>query len=287
MIAEVKPSTHKQYERTVSELNRVFGSVLLQHVTTKHVQDMLDALYHQGRAKSTIVKRKYIVQQIFRYANVQGAVLANPCSFARTPRKAPAKARRALTQTEIEIVIAGRNEGKMGFYAFMMLFTGLRRSELLALQWSDIRLAANSIRVNKVVSYVDGKPTIDPFLKNGDAERLIPIPQLLSVLLKFKSEGKTGLVFGETETEPMGTNAISWAWEKYRRTSGLEITQHMLRHTYCTMLYDAGVDVKAAAQLMGHRDITTTLSIYTHLEKECAAKRAVCQLDRYINAGAL
>ena len=58
-------------------------------------------------------------------------------------------------------------------------------------------------------------------------------------------------------------------------------TPHELRHTFCTLLYKAGVDVITARDQMGHKDISVTQGIYTHLDKT-EKKRKMVQLDRYL-----
>ena len=60
-----------------------------------------------------------------------------------------------------------------------------------------------------------------------------------------------------------------------------KITAHMLRHTYATMLFDAGVDVKSAQRFLGHTDIEVTLSIYTHLTK-FKEEQAIQMLDKHL-----
>lgn len=279
---EVKPSALNEYQSVVRSLMKYFDGFDMYSITPKRVQELLDELHSKGQAKSTIVKRKYNIQQIFRYASLNGLEISNPCSFARVPRKAAKKQRRPLTEAEIALVMLERNNDSYGFYAFMLLYTGLRRSEMLALTWEDIDFINNVIHVNKVVIYANGKAIIDEILKNGDEERLLPMPQILVQELKKHATGKHGLIFGRSENLPVNPNAHSWNWEKYRKRIGLEATQHMFRHTYCTMLYEADVDVKTAAYLMGHRDINTTLAIYTHLEKEKAAKAAMQKLNRFI-----
>lgn len=63
-------------------------------------------------------------------------------------------------------------------------------------------------------------------------------------------------------------------------------TLHCLRHTFCTMMYEAGVDVLVAQQQMGHSDVKTTLSIYTHLQRE-HQKNNISMLDEYITNNAM
>ena len=65
----------------------------------------------------------------------------------------------------------------------------------------------------------------------------------------------------------------------------IETSAHCLRHTYCTILYEAGVDVLTAKELMGHADITTTMGIYTHLREE-REKKSITKLDDYLNKNA-
>ena len=61
-------------------------------------------------------------------------------------------------------------------------------------------------------------------------------------------------------------------------------TAHCLRHTYCTLLYEAGVDVLNAKDLMGHANISTTMGIYTHL-REVKKRKSIVQLDDYLSVG--
>lgn len=280
---EVKPSTLHEYKKVTNQLIAEFADCDMTDITPKRVQMLLDKMYYCGKSKSTIAKRKYNIQQIFRFANLNGFELTNPCSFVRTPRKAASKQRRVLTKDEIMRVIVQRDKSKYGFYAFFLLFTGLRRSEMLALQWEDIDYNNNVIHVTKVANYINNRVIIDDLLKNGDREKIIPIPDILRRELDRNHRGKRGYIFGVSPDIPINSNSHSWKWELFKRETGLEVTQHMFRHTYCTMLFDAGVDVKTAAYLMGHRDVHTTLSIYTHLEHERASVKAISKLNEYIN----
>ena len=281
--SEVQKNTLNEYRKMQHQLVTEFNGLNMYDITPKKVQELLDGLYQQGLAKSSINKRKYMIQQVFRYANVQGLELSNPCSFVKTPRMASKSNRRVLIQGEVEIVLLHRNNFANGFYAYCLLMTCLRRSEMLALKWEDIDFRQNLICVNKAVIYVKNQPLIRDYLKNGDQERIIPMPESLKQVLKNCPGDHKGLIFGKNSHTPINPNAHSWHWKKYKQQTGLDITQHMLRHTYCTMLYDAGIDVKTASYLMGHRDIQTTLAIYTHLEKERAVSKAAGKLNVFIN----
>ncbi len=70
-------------------------------------------------------------------------------------------------------------------------------------------------------------------------------------------------------------------WGSYQKNTGLTITPHQLRHAYATILYEAGIDVKAAQSFLGHSNIQTTMDIYTHLS-EAKKIDSVDVIDRYL-----
>ncbi len=287
---EVKETTHYQYVGGIRLLNERFGSKSVFDITPKMVQEYLNELFLHGKSKSTINKRKYLIQQVYRYINLQGISVASPCALVKAPRMASQESRRALTEEEIKQIISNRYIEPFGFYALCLLFLGLRRSEMMALRWEDINFEQELIHINKVVVYLNSKPQLNYVLKNGWREREIPIPDLLlfelkqRVIMEGSSVQKKGFVFSDHPKVLMNENTINRRWATYRDAAGMpDVTQHMVRHTYATLLHDANIDVKAAAALMGHRDERTTLIVYTHINKEREAKRAVKQLNGYIS----
>lgn len=281
---EVKANTYSEYKRIVKQLIQHFGNMTLEEISPKIIQDFLNELYYNGKAKSTINKRLHMIQQIYRFANIHGTAVSNPCSFAKTPKLAPTAVRRALTDKEQQVVMFNRDKSIYGFYAFCLLMTGLRRSEMLALRWEDIDFTQKIIHVHRVVTYSEGTVHIDNVLKNGNSERDLPITDLLYAEL-INNKKKSGFLFGGVGNSPIRENRHNWNWELYLRNTGLCVTQHMFRHTFATMLFKAEIDIKTAAYLLGHNDEHTTLAIYTHLQREEAARKAIIKLNGIINVG--
>jgi site-specific recombinase XerD len=79
----------------------------------------------------------------------------------------------------------------------------------------------------------------------------------------------------------MTKSDVEHSWDRYCNATGLNINIHQLRHSYATILNKAGVDVKTAQILLGHKDIKITLNIYTEIEKEQLDK-ARDQINKYI-----
>ena len=165
-----------------------------------------------------------------------------------------------------------------------MLYCGLRRGEVLALEWKDIDYDKKVVMVRKAVTLRNGRP----YLKGPKSEagiRDVPVPDFLLDI--FKSAPKPFSLFCPSVSGELMTDvAYSRAWDSYEHFLNLKaggrdasrshpkvvkidhITAHMLRHTYASLLYEAGVDVKSAQRFLGHSDIETTLEIYTHLTKQ-------------------
>lgn len=195
----------------------------------------------------------------------------------------PPKDRRALSEKEIDLITRTWSRHKMGYAAMTMLYCGLRRGEVLALNWSDIDVINKIIKVTKAVTFLSNQPIIKgPKSKAGIRD--VPIPDFLIEV--FKSIVKTSPIFlTSTQGGRMSDIAYRRAWGSYEYYLNIKagghgavggkrklvvtdhITAHMLRHTYASLLYDAGVDIKSAQRYLGHSDIETTLEIYTHLTK--------------------
>ncbi len=141
------------------------------------------------------------------------------------------------------------------FYTY--LNTGMRRDELVNLEWSDIDWQNKQIRIiNKEKKRYHPK---------GQKERFIPIKDdLMAVLKKQKKRVNGSYVFGTTNGEPRHNNILRELKRAARRAGIEHITIHMLRHTFASHLVMAGVDLPTVQKLLGHSSITTTM-IYAHL----------------------
>ena len=184
-----------------------------------------------------------------------------------------------------------------------MMFAGLRKGELIPLTWSDIDLNEGSISINKAVEYIGEKPQIKS-TKTKSGIRTVFIPDILVSYLKSMPKN-TILVYPNSKGDMHTKTTFKRWWDSYmleidllhgkypQRTNKYDprfhgtsidnITPHMLRHTFCTMMYENGVDVVTAKNQMGHADIKTTLEIYTHLSSD-HAKEQMQKMNKNQNA---
>ena len=172
--------------------------------------------------------------------------------------------------------------------AFTILYSGMRMSEALALLWKDIDYENGIIRVTKATEYEHSKPKPkEPKTKRGFRE--IPMPEALSNYLKQyqKKTPKSLYIFPGHAGGPMGQTEILRTWKKAQKKVNnwfeknpkmqehkFNLTFRLLRHTYCTGLYDAGIDEVSAAEIMGH-DISIMREVYTHIQDKRKKKTAI------------
>ena len=247
-----------------------------------HLQSIINKMARGNLSTSTMKKAKQTAVRILNIGVENDLVMRNVFSKVKVPTVEPHE-RRALTEEERELVNRTWRGHRMGHAVMIMMYCGLRRGELLALTWKDIDLKTKVLSVNKSLQMFKNQPHIKkPKSKAGTRE--IPIPNILADALCDFPRDYT-LVCPDTKGEMMSDTAYRRAWNSYRHYLNLEaggrdasrtrakvqaidnITAHMLRHTYASMLYEAGVDIKSAQRFLGHADIEMTLAVYTHLTK--------------------
>lgn len=153
-----------------------------------------------------------------------------------------------------------------GLFAYMAMYTGCRRSELLALTWDDIDLEDRTISVNKSIYQIEGGRVLVKPPKTEKGTRELPI---LDKLLPYMQAGGKGLLFPNPHSGGyIGDGSFTLYWRRYQAASGVTCTPHQLRHCFATMLFEAGVSESDAQDLLGHAQISTTKDIYTHIREQ-------------------
>lgn len=188
-----------------------------------------------------------------------------------------------------------------------MMYAGLRRGELIPLLWTDVDLENRTISITKSAERVNGRFEVKDGAKSKSGVRTIIMPKVLTDYLfglkresMFVCPSASGKMHTESSWKKMWDSYIKELNFRYGDFSGFirkpkskfdpkgvpmvipPITPHWLRHTYATMLYNAGVDVMTAKTLLGHADIKTTLGIYTHLDQR-HKRLEVAKLDDFLS----
>ena len=159
-----------------------------------------------------------------------------------------------------------------GLGILFTLFTGVRIGELCGLRWEDIDFREYTVRIRRTVERI---ADLDPqssqktkvvlsVPKTESSVRIIPIPEfLMQFLLLYRCEACCYLLTGNKKyTEP---HQYYVRYRKYLRRNHIEeYSFHALRHTFATRCVEAGFDPKTLSEILGHANVTTTMSIYVH-----------------------
>lgn len=275
----VSEKCYNDYRKQLQALTDTIGERYLRDVS---VDDAAAVWKHYADySASTIHRARMLYVALFDSAIENDLIRKNPFRgrFAQPP-KAPAGTHRALTEDEIALIRSTPH--RMQAAALIMLYSGLRRGEVLALTAGDIDLQANTITVSKAIRFDGNKPTVTS-PKTASGKRVVPILSTLRPYLENVSERPLSSANGQIMTE----TAFSRCWESYilhlSKAAGHPVTvrPHDLRHTYCTMLRDAGVDMHQAMIWMGHSDEKMILHIYDHVSDKRTSE-SVNQVEKML-----
>lgn len=279
----VGANTYKRYCETLCHFKPLFDADIWD-ITASDLNSLIRDKYSEGYSKSTLRKIRAFYSLVAKYAIEKGLDITDYTNVITIPKNAPETKRHGISDDEIAVIENNVNR-EFGLYAFVMMYTGLRRGELCALTWDDIDFNDGVIRVNKSVEFISNRPHIKQ-PKTTAGIRYVPILNKLYTPLKSAYSNKLDTdiyVFGGEG--PYSDTMIKRRWAKYIKSAGLNITQHQLRHTYATLLYRSGVDAKTAQNLLGHADVQTTLNIYTDIAND-VKNISVEKLNRFLDSGA-
>lgn len=217
-------------------------------------------------------KLKGVMNNIFKYAIRYGYIQQNPLNgVINTKRKRSEKTVDFYDKEELKQFLRIVNEkGTLEQLAFFRLlaFTGLRKQEALALEWSDI--SGNTLSVNKAITRgFDGEQIGLP--KNETSKRLVSLDdETIKILKTYKKESsKTTFLFESPSGKPRPTTvARKWNLNLLKGESLRPITIHQFRHTHASLCFEAGMTLKQVQHRLGHSDLKTTMNIYTHITKQ-------------------
>lgn len=268
-------NTMRAYQAPLKRLREQFGDSKPEDITPDEVSAYLRYLAGRGYSQRTMSMEFAILNMVFDYAIVKGYASTNPCGPVKLPSGLPKAKRDMPTEEQLEAVKKGVKE-PFGLFPYMLLYTGMRRGELLALRWEDIDLEAGVIHVTKSV-YFAGSASIVKEPKTESGKRVVV---LLDALREVLPEPGAGYVFGGEK--PLTDYQFRSAWGNWAKAVGLgpggmkgtDVTPHQLRHAFATILYDAGVGEVDTMSIMGHSSIKVTREIYTHIRQERMEKTA-------------
>lgn len=306
----------KHYEKTVEESTFVKTSGIFKNhilpsmsaykvekitidICQKHVDEWSNKLKKFRTVKSYAAK-------VMDFAIKRGYIQTNPFTYVDTPVKLKKKQASMeekkdnfYTREELKTFLQClKQESNVKAYTLfhLLAFSGMRKGETLALTWKDIDFKNNTIQINKAVSRGKSNELYLKSTKTGIARTIVMDNTTLAILkdwkkkqredyfkLGFNTNSSSQLVFSNENNEFLQpTITRKWILQVQKKYNLELITTHGLRHTHCSLLFEAGVSIKAVQDRLGHTDVKTTMDIYTHVTEK-AKDTAVQMFESYIN----
>ena len=256
------PNTLRGYRPAYARSVEHFGDTPVRQIRPQDIKRFITEFSRGGMARKTVTNQLLILNMIFGYAVESGDLDYSPCTHVTIPKNLPKSRREAATPGEEQLVKASAH---IWLFPFFILYSGLRKGEALALTWADIDFDNDEISVTKSVYHEGDRP----FIKRPKTEagtRTVPLlAPLKAVLLQDPDRSPDAYIFSDDGVKPLTNRRYITLWSHWADTTGVTATAHQLRHSYATMLFECGIDVKDAQDILGHSTAAVTQDIYTHI----------------------
>jgi integrase len=282
----LSPKTAEGYEYIIRRhLIPGLGKLPLTHLKPEHLQRYYADKLSKGRidgngglSPKTVRHHHVTLHDALQSAVKWGLLARNPADAVDAPRFQRPEIN-IMSADEINRFLEAAKDTPYYAIFYLALFTGMRRSELLALKWTDVDLILCQIYVNRSLHQLKDGSMIIRQPKSDKSRRMISLtPSTVIVLLEHREYQSSikmiqglllnddDLVFSQLDGGPYRPDTITHAWIKLTRKTGLKgIRLHDARHSHASLMLKQGVHPKIVQERLGHSSIQLTLDTYSHL----------------------
>jgi integrase len=230
------------------KLSSEIHDIKFVEIKKPHMQSVIDQC---ERGHGTIKKIKVLFNQLFKYALETDIVTKDYSKFVEIGKDESESTRKPFTQEEIEFLFS--NVDRMDFIdtVLIMIFTGLRIGELLLMETANVD--------------IDNRTMKGGLKTAAGKNRIIPInKKILQFVAKWKSEGHEFLVTNHEDKQMRYWNYYEEKWKTLMVQLELDHRPHDCRHTFATLMDNAGANKVSIKRIMGHASTDITDKVYTH-----------------------
>lgn len=290
--ADVRATTIARYTRLAERfiVPDAIAKIPLRDLSPDQVESWVKRCTLRSTAGQAAQARRLLIQVLHR-AERFGRITRNVATLSTPPKTTP-KDRRSLSQDEahrLVTAIEARHDTLRAAW-YLLLFASLRPGEVLALRWDDLDIDAGVIHIRRTVTRNErGQYIIGTAPKTPSSRRSFPLPAVCVSALKEHRRAlnerrlaapvgvwqEQGLVFPGWDGAPRRHHSLSRRLGTLCGEAGIDpaITPHELRHSGATIARQQGVEPEVLQRRLGHKKITTTLGVYSHLGDDLTAQR--------------
>jgi integrase len=285
----LSPRTAEGYEHILQRyIIPEIGNIILTQLKPEHLQRYYSQTQNKGLSAQTVRHHHTVLHKALETAIEWGLVIRNAAD-AVTPPRATCPEMQTWNEDEIGKFLEAAKTTPYYALFYTALFTGARRSELLALRWQDIDFLLGQIYINRSLHVLKGGMVVYKAPKSAKGRRTVAMPPSLYLVLDEYRKAREAesllismslpdgdLIFS-TLGKPLLPNTVTHAWIKLVRRTGIKVIRfHDTRHTHASLMLKQGIHPKVVQERLGHSTIAITLDTYSHITpglQEAAAKR--------------
>jgi len=295
--ATIAPNTAQTYEFFIERhIKPAIGQLPLTSLKPEHLQRLYSNKLSSGRCNGSggLSGRsvRYIhvtMHRALKSAARLGMVSRNAADSVDAPGVEHHEMR-TMCEDDIQAFLETAKSTPYYTLFYLALFTGMRRSELLALRWSDLDFLICQASINKTLHRLNNGEIIFRETKTAKSRRMVALsPRTCLVLQEYHQKQEqdrllagnllqeSDLVFSQLDGTPLLPDSVTHAFMVLARRIGLKgIHLHSARHTHATLMLKQGVHPRVVQERLGHASIAITLDVYSHVMpglQEVAARR--------------
>ena len=284
----LSPRTSEGYQSIYqSHIFETIGKLQLKNLKPEHIQKYYSDRLAEGLSSTTVRHHAMMLHRVLEHALKWQLLSRNPAD-AVTPPITRHVEMHTLDESQIETILTEAENTPYYCLFTLALYTGMRRSELLALRWQDIDLIMAEISVSRSMHRLLTHEIIFRGTKTAKSSRTVALSPNICTALRHHLDNEMAqcarlkipfsndrLVFCQWDGKPLIPHTVSQAWRRLTRRLGIhDIHFHSLRHTHATLLLKQGVHPKIVQERLGHSSISITLDTYSHVSPGMQRKAA-------------
>jgi integrase len=266
--APLSPNTVETYRRYIVNdiLPSRLGAMRLRDIRRAAVQAFLDDLVRSGRGAVTVHRIAAVIQSALSTAAKSDLIRENPARDLELPEHTT-KEVRAWEPDEVGRFLDHAATHRLGPFFELAVWTGLRRAELVQLEWSDVDLARRHISVRRSTTKTDAGRRRVPL--NDAATRALVVWRVAQAAEREAwgaAYTSSDRVFTQADGRALQLQYPTRLFDRLRQETGLPpLTLHGLRHQCASLLIASGADLEFVREILGHTDVRVTSGIYSHM----------------------
>lgn len=285
----IKDSSYDTIEKTIrNQIVPYIGIIHLQQVTSTDIQTLLNDLKKKGYSYSTVKKTHDCLNDMFEHATIADDVTKNPMLLVNMLAESEFEKKeiRYFTEEECALIIEESSRqystGKLVYqYAdayILMLHTGIRLGEAIGLKKTDWNKKENTLHIQRNIqsiskrdaegNCVKGRQLVSNTTKTYSGDRILPLNKAAREALErlCRQHPESEYIVCSSKGEIIPPERLERTFYRILKNVGInQAGTHSLRHTFASMLFAKGTDIKTVSELLGHASIQITLNTYVHL----------------------